>query len=144
MSTTPQPTTSHHDGDGLRLLDASECYARLAAHTARVGRIAFLEGGYPIVLPVNYILLDGDVVFRTGLGSKLDAAMQGGPISFQVDEVDPQWLEGWSVLIKGRAEELTGPALQRTQLRRLRPWGPGSKPRYLRVATEVITGRQLH
>ncbi len=131
------------DGDGLRVLDARDCLARLASHDAHVGRIAFMDDGHPVVLPVNYTLLDGEVVFRTGLGSKLEAAITGGPVSFQVDHIDPQWLAGWSVLIKGQAEVLSGPALQRSQLQRLRPWGPGSKPRYVRVTSELISGREI-
>lgn len=131
------------DGEGLRVLDAQECRLRLEGHPVHVGRVAFVSDGYPVVLPVNYQVIDGDVVFRTGIGSKLDAALRGAPLSFQVDAVDPAWEEGWSVLVKGRAEELTGEALQRVRRRALRPWGPGTKPRYLRVVAEHVSGRQI-
>jgi uncharacterized protein len=131
------------DGDGLTLLNEDECRTRMAVALPRVGRIAFVHDGYPIVLPVNYDLLDGEVVFRTGLGSKLEAALLGMPVSFQVDQLDPSWEEGWSVLVKGKAEELTGGERVRASRLALRPWGPGRKPRYLRIRAAEITGRQI-
>jgi uncharacterized protein len=131
------------DGDGLRVLDAEECRVRLENHPVHVGRIAFVSDGFPVVLPVNYQLMDGEVIFRTGIGSKLDQALRGAAISFEVDAVDPAWEEGWSVLVKGKAEELHGEELARARRRTLRPWGPGAKPRYLRIRTEQMTGRQI-
>lgn len=131
------------DGDGLRVLEPDECRLRLESHPVHVGRIAFVSEGYPVVLPVNYQLVDGQVVFRTGLGSKLDVALRGAPMAFEVDAVDPAWEEGWSVLIKGRAEELMGEELAQARQRTLRPWGPGSKTRYLRIRAEQMTGRQI-
>lgn len=74
-----------YDGDGIAALSAEECRARLAAHPVHIGRVAFVDDGYPVVLPVNHRLLDGAVVFRTGLGSRLDAALRGAAVSFQVD-----------------------------------------------------------
>jgi uncharacterized protein len=129
--------------DGLVALRLDECLARLRAHVPRVGRVAFVEDGHAVVLPVNYRMLDGAIVLRTGLGSKLEAALSGRPMSFQVDEVDPTWKEGWSIIVRGRAEELPGEELARAMLLGLEAWARGSRPRYLAVRPERITGRQI-
>jgi nitroimidazol reductase NimA-like FMN-containing flavoprotein (pyridoxamine 5'-phosphate oxidase superfamily) len=47
---------------GLKVLDRDECASLLA--TQRIGRVG-LATPTPMVLPVQYAVLDGDVVFRT-------------------------------------------------------------------------------
>jgi len=53
-----------------------------------IGRIAVASpGGPPLVVPINYAVDEGDVVFRTDPAPKLDLP-RGLPVSFQVDLVD--------------------------------------------------------
>ena len=52
-----------------------------------------------MVVPVNYAVLDGDIVIRTGSGTKLDAALTGAVVAFEIDSVDPIYHEGWSVMV---------------------------------------------
>ena len=74
------------DHSGLGVLSREECLRRI--RTARVGRVAFVENGEPVILPVNHGL-DGDaVVFRTAPGSKLTAAENDEPVAFEVDAFD--------------------------------------------------------
>ena len=47
----------------LRELEPSECLELL--RTRSVGRVAFCAEDGPVVLPVNYVVHEGDVVFRT-------------------------------------------------------------------------------
>jgi Pyridoxamine 5'-phosphate oxidase len=57
---------------GIRWIEEPECLRLLAAR--QVGRLGFVLGGGPEVLPINYVL-DGDaVVFATAEGSKLRGA----------------------------------------------------------------------
>ena len=44
-------------------LSEAECRDRLAQHTA--GRIGFMAGDGPLILPVTYQYRDGSVIFRT-------------------------------------------------------------------------------
>src|SRR5205823_6700484 len=87
----------------LQMLSPGEC-ERLLAQTT-VGRVGISIGALPVVLPVNYAMLDGDVVVRTSPGTKLDAALAGSVVAFEVDQVDPIYHEGSSVLPQGRASE---------------------------------------
>jgi Pyridoxamine 5'-phosphate oxidase len=52
----------------LEELSLTECLALLTSH--RVGRVAVVVDGQPVILPVNYRTDDGTVVFRTDAGTK--------------------------------------------------------------------------
>jgi uncharacterized protein len=90
------------------------------------------------VVPVNYVMIDDGVVFRTAPGSKL-AALQERPVSFQVDEVDETRRTGWSVLIQGigfvLAEAPRGIDVE--------PWAPGDKDVWVRIIPGAVTGRRI-
>lgn len=132
------------DAAGLEVLSEQVCLKLLGEHPLKVGRVAFVQHGYPVVLPVNYRVDRGAIVFRTGLGTKLDRAVSGSPLAFQVDEVDAQWQEGYSVLVQGRAEEVVAPAdLSRVRALGLQPWSPGEHSRYIRLQPERVTGRRI-
>lgn len=123
-------------------LSDDECQALLGG--SHLGRVALVEGGRPLILPVTYVLDDGAVVFRTDQGSKLDAAVRGAPVAFEVDGVNSERRTGWSVLIRGRAEHVTDPTdLDRLRRLPLVPWAPGAKPHYIRVRPEEVTGRRI-
>jgi len=109
-----------------------------------IGRVGISMGALPVVLPVNYAMLDGDVVIRTGEGSKLDAVLAGAVVAFEVDQVDPIYHEGWSVLLQGRAAVITDPGdVERARLLPLTPWAPGNRDRYIRIPAEVVSGRRI-
>ena len=147
-STLPPSASAADDGrmklsvQELQMLSPSECEQLLARTT--VGRVGISIGALPVVLPVNYAMLDGDVVVRTGAGTKLDAALAGAVVAFEVDHVDPIYHEGWSVLVQGRATEIADPAdIERARALPLRPWAPGTRDRFIRIPAEVISGRRI-
>jgi hypothetical protein len=122
-------------------LTKSECFDLLAAE--RLGRVAFLDDLGPIALPVNFVLDRHTVVFRTDEGAKLDAG-RGSRVAFEVDGTDAATGGGWSVLVRGEAVEVTGPAeLHRPRGLPLRPLAPGAKRRYVRILPALVTGRRF-
>ena len=127
----------------IEVLERRECLERLAAD--RVGRLAVVHGGEPMIFPVNYVL-DGDsVVFRTAPGTKLDAAGRAGAC-FEVDAFDRDRRCGWSVVVAGRLEEVTrydGPAFDRLSALGVDPWAGGEKHHVLRLVPRRITGRRV-
>jgi uncharacterized protein len=124
-------------------LDVDTCLQLLAQR--RVGRLAFVEeGGHPVVLPVNYLLDRGSVLIRTGEGSKLAAAVRKARVAFEVDEIDEDLQIGWSVVVKGIADELwQGAELDRARALPLTPWAPGDRQHYLIIMSSAVTGRRI-
>ena len=131
------------DHAGLQVLPHGECL-RLAA-TRPVGRVAFGEAGNVEVFPVNHCVLDGMVAFRTADGSKLGAAIQGSVVAYEVDDYDADRHTGWSVVLKGRVEAVTSPALlARLRGTGLQPWSDRvPRPTWVVLRPETVTGRRL-
>jgi nitroimidazol reductase NimA-like FMN-containing flavoprotein (pyridoxamine 5'-phosphate oxidase superfamily) len=123
-------------------LAAVECHKLLAER--HLGRLALTDPDEPVIFPVNYVLDEGAVVFRTDPGSKLDAIAGGARVAFEVDAVDEGSRTGWSVVVRGRAAEVSEPAdLDRLRGLPLYPWAPGAKARYVRIRPVSVTGRRI-
>ncbi len=127
---------------GLDVLTEDECRALLRSHT--LGRIAVRIGEAPAILPVNYAVLDDDVVFRTDPGSKLSAALMRIQVAFEVDEVDAAAGIGWSVVVTGYVEEIRDTAtLERVDALDLDRWVTEGRDFVVRIRTRTMTGRRL-
>lgn len=128
---------------GIRSLSRDECLERLATHPARIGRVA-TGGPSPDIFPVNYVLDGTAIVFRTSPGRKLSAVTRGERIAFEVDYIDAQWGSGWSVVVRGVAHHVQDEAeLQRLRSLPLRAWSPENKPDFVRINSQVISGREI-
>jgi uncharacterized protein len=128
--------------DGLELLDEAECLRLLGS--CPVGRVAFTMGGLPAVFPVNFALVEGDILFRTGEGSKLTAALHRAIVAFEVDAIDPTYHEGWSVLAVGRAEPVGDPVDEELLARTpVAPWAGGDRGHLVRIRPEFLSGRRI-
>lgn len=126
--------------DELAVLSREECQQRL--HEERLGRVAVDSDSLPAIFPVNYALLDEDVVFRTAPGSKLCAGILERVVAFEVDATMPAGTTGWSVLVVGHAAQIRyPPMLERAQRLGLRPWVPGPRDYFVKISTEHISGR---
>jgi hypothetical protein len=116
-----------------------ECLELLGSQS--IGRIAVITDGHVDIFPVNYGL-DGDgIVFRTNLGSKTRGAL-AGEVAFEVDVVEPDAQRGWSVVVRGTAEDIThfdGPQLAD----RIQESWAGPKRRLFRITPHTITGRRV-
>jgi len=127
----------------LRTLAREECLELL--QQVVVGRIGYVTDGIAVILPVNFTVLDGDIVFCTAGGSTLKWLSLRGRLSFQADESRWADREGWSVLIHGVAREVTDPS-ELEILRRvtLRSWLRSPAEHWVRIRIETISGRALH
>ena len=126
----------------LEILPPPECWGLLAE--CRVGRIAFVVDGEPEVLPVNFVVDGHTVVFRTDRGTKLDAVEREAVVAFEVDHADDTATGGWSVVLKGHAEEIRDPdELRRVRALPLRPWAYGEKAHWVRLVAREISGRRV-
>lgn len=129
---------------GLEILSPEECL-ELLTFRSFVGRVGFVvEGGQPMILPVNYIVDKGSVVFVTAPGTKLSYLAAGAPVAFEVDSHRPLYHTGWSVLVQGTAHEVTDPG-EMDVLRRgpLESWAAPSASHWIRVSIDHISGRRI-
>lgn len=128
--------------DGLEILTERECAQLLAQN--HVGRVAVTLAALPAVFPVNYAIGDdGAIVFMTGEGTKLRAALQHTVVAFEIDGFEPVAHGGWSVMVVGVASELEGGALERARQLPLRPWAGGDRRHYVGIAPELVSGRRI-
>jgi hypothetical protein len=123
-------------------LSTEECRTRLSTHG--VGRLAVSTPAGPTVVPVNYSVVDDAVIFRTAPGATPAAAV-GNQVAFEVDHVDEALSKGWSVLVRGRAQEVTDPAaVHRLEERAYSgPWAGGTRDLWVRIEPADITGRAI-
>ncbi len=130
---------------GLSVLDREACLELLA--TRDIGRVAFTIDGdaAPTVLPVNYALVHDTIVFRSTLAGSIMRYARGYA-AFQVDRLDEERRDGWSVLASGRCRWVRDPGeLERIPQGRLpRPWAEGPRDQVLKLTPARLTGRRLH
>ena len=130
------------DAEGLEVLVAEQCLELLAG--SRLGRIAVTIGAVPAIFPVHYRLVDGQIVFRTGEATNLHTASANTVVAFEVDDVDPSWAEGWSVLVVGVAREIRDDvaiALALDQAPSL--WDAGVGAHVISILPAFVSGRRF-
>lgn len=127
----------------LQHLSPPECWRLLSLHP--VGRLGILVDSAPEIYPVNHAVDGRSIVFRTDSGSKLRGLDRSPSVCYQADGLNLGDRTGWSVLVKGRAVELTDPAeVRRAASLPLRFWAPGHKDHWIRVVPREVTGRRIH
>ena len=128
----------------IEVIPTDECLRLLAGES--VGRLAVVRGGQPHVIPVNYALDEGTVLFRSAPGTKLEGALHA-PVAFEVDKFDGDTRSGWSVVVHGRADEVTAAdrpdVVARVSTRVIDPWTDFDKQHLVRIVPTQITGRRV-
>ena len=123
-------------------LSEAECKQLLAQHTA--GRVGFMVGDGPQILPVTYQYRTGSVIFRTSPYGPLAGLVRRTSVAFEIDGIDEQNKSGWSVLVLGFAEAMahnyllasaweTGPV----------PWADGVRNLFIEIKPRKISGRAV-
>ncbi len=141
--TDPDNTSAPTDRHGLEVLPLAQCLALLRSRP--LGRVAYLEAGQPTVVPVNHLVDGNGIVIRSLSGGKLDAAIVGQPVAFQLDDHDPARGTGWSVLIRGRAELVDDHDKIVRFASELDSWAidDPSTGTWIRIVGDEISGRRL-
>jgi uncharacterized protein len=131
------------DRHGLEVLATDVCWDLVAA--TAIGRVAFVDAGDPVVFPVAHGVHGRSVVFRTGSGSKLGAALMGSALAFEVDGWVRDDREGWSVLVRGIAEPVyDDEATSAFESLGIPAWLPStSDGTWVRIRADEISGRRL-
>jgi nitroimidazol reductase NimA-like FMN-containing flavoprotein (pyridoxamine 5'-phosphate oxidase superfamily) len=137
---THPPTPEH--------LDEAECLRLISP--GGVGRLAYVGRYGPTVLPVNYVMHEGAIVFRTANDSPTDEDLRTGiadaeyKVAFEIDEVHPEAREGWSVLVQGSIHHVDTPAERASMpTTGLEPWAGGQRELFLIIRPTRVTGRRV-
>ena len=121
-------------------LSQAECWDLLRRNT--FGRLGLSVANEPEIFPINYAAQGDTLVFRTAQGTKLAALTINEAVALEIDGYDDAG--GWSVVVKGRAHAAEwGEDFDDAQVAGLHPWVATLKPVFVRVAPELITGRQF-
>jgi nitroimidazol reductase NimA-like FMN-containing flavoprotein (pyridoxamine 5'-phosphate oxidase superfamily) len=112
------------DGRLPDVLTREQCLELLAS--GRLGRVALSESALPVVVPVRYELEAEGVI--VGPDADLDVRLGGAVVAFEVDEIDPDSNEGWSVQVTGVARQVRREDEARGRLV---------------ISTEVMSGRRI-
>jgi len=109
-----------------------------------IGRVGFVFDDEPFVLPVNCVVVDGKIGFRTAGDSMLHTLGDGERVAFEADHVDPVAESGWSVLVRGKLWEVNDEALRdRLVKTATAPWAPGPIDRWMIIVPSVVSGRSI-
>ncbi|MGE3449170.1 MAG: pyridoxamine 5'-phosphate oxidase family protein [Microbacteriaceae bacterium] len=129
------------DLEARESLPRGECLRLLG--DGGIGRVGLSVGSLPVILPVNYVLDGPRLVFRTGPGAKLDAAVRNAVVCVQVDHIEPRWQSGWSVLVTGQAHRVDEEDVSDEARHRLVPWALSAGNQYVAVPLDLLSGRRV-
>ncbi|MFI5820158.1 helix-turn-helix domain-containing protein [Streptomyces rishiriensis] len=137
----PGPGLAGHSPEFTEL-SRTECGDLLSTHG--VGRLAVPTAKGPVIVPVNYSVIDGTIVFRTAQGATPSLAV-GCPVAFEIDRIDEAFSQGWSVLVRGHARMVTDLGEARLLARRAHstPWAGGRRDVWVRIEPYAVTGRRI-
>ncbi len=132
----------------LETLEEAECLGLIAK--GGIGRLVFAGRWDLTVVPVNYKIYNGAILFRTAQNSATDEDLRTGiahaeyRVAFEVDDFDIQAREGWSVLIQGPAHHLDTEEERREAVEAgIEPWPGGVREHFIEIRPARITGRRI-
>jgi nitroimidazol reductase NimA-like FMN-containing flavoprotein (pyridoxamine 5'-phosphate oxidase superfamily) len=124
----------------LERLTAADCRQLLPGAT--VGRLVVPSANFPTLEPVSFAVVEGELVVAARPGSAGDAVAEGTLVAFEADALDHEARQGWSVVVKGRVEDLDADVAELVRPA-LTPWRAGPRDRLMVVRSEWITGQRV-
>lgn len=127
---------------GLEVLGPEECDRLLA--DSSIGRVAFVRAGSAELFPVNFAYSNKRIVFRSAVGSKLDAAAIRKSVAFEIDGWDTTSMSGWSVVVTGTLRVVPENEQERVEALGLVTWvTTDQEMQAVEIIPDTITGRRL-
>ena len=126
--------------EAVTMLGEDESWDLLSS--VALGRYVTSIEGRPEIFPVNFVVQNRTVLFRTAEGTKLFGTVVNTQALFEAD--DHNVAEGWSVILRGTAHVLaTSREIDEAERAGLYPWIATEKLRFVRVTPTAITGRRF-
>ena len=128
----------------LESLSHEECLELLRKGV--VGRIAFSIDDFPVILPVNYRLMETSgrvwIALRTRPGNVIERAPVN--VAFEIDGIDVTQHQGWSVLARGTLHQVDPDAADFRERFDPEPWIEAERDSWLIIDPFALTGRRIH
>jgi len=122
---------------GTEIVSEEDCLELLSSQS--IGRLALVVDDRIEIFPVNYAVEGGSILFRTNEGRKMRGS-SSCDVAFEVDSIEPEAHAGWSVVVHGEPEDVTGES--QTIPDTVQPWA-GRKEYLVRIRPRSISGRRV-
>jgi len=124
----------------LEVLGEEQSWHLLAS--ADLARLAVSIDGGVDIFPINYVVADRVIFFRTAPGSKLMDLTKHPIVALETDGTHNR--RRWSVVVKGSAVRLgSDEEIEASGVLSLHSLVPTEKWNYVRITASSITGRQF-
>ena len=122
-------------------ISPSRCQELLESQS--IGRIAWQAADGPQILPVTYAYHEGTIIFRTSPYGVLSELVRPTDVAMEIDELDQQNRQGWSVVVQGRAQGVAEPdqLVRMWTVGGVVPWASGIRNVFIQIVPHRITGR---
>jgi len=128
------------ESQAITILSEPECWNLLSS--VALGRLVTAVEGQAEIFPVNFVVRNRTVLFRTAHGTKLVSAAVNNQVVFEADGFDA--VEGWSVIVRGTARTLrTDEEIGKAGGAELLPWTATPKQHFVRIRADRVTGRRF-
>lgn len=129
-----------NDTHSMSILSATQCWELLAG--SALGRLVTSADGNPAIFPVNFVVQNRTILFRTALGTKLVSAAINNNVLFEADGYSLS--EGWSVIVSGVARSIRSDEdIAEAEQAGLIPWTGSEKQHFVRIQPRSVTGRRF-
>ena len=126
--------------DAVTVLGEGEAWRLLAG--VSLGRLVTYFGGQLEIFPVNFVVADRTVLFRTAEGTKLFTTVMSDQVLFEADDHTDEG--GWSVIVRGAAHILnTTEEIHAADRAGLIPWVATEKLRYVQITPTQLSARRF-
>ncbi|MFF4582678.1 helix-turn-helix domain-containing protein [Streptomyces sp. NPDC001389] len=124
------------------VLGEEECRRLLGVRG--IGRVAVFAADGPAVHPVNYLVVDDGIAFRTGADTVL-ARAASTEAAFEAEHIDEVAARGWSVLAVGVLEAASRPDVLESLAEAVHatPWAGGERTHWMKLTPHRLTGRRV-
>lgn len=124
----------------ISIMSETDCWNAMSQ--VALGRIVTSVGGQPEIFPINFVVQNRTILFRTADGTKLISTAINKNVLFEVD--DHNVAEGWSVIVKGAARSVRNDEdIAEAERAHLLPWTTTDKPHFIRIKPLSVTGRRF-
>ncbi len=139
---TPGVDPVARETGAMEILTDEQCWSLLGS--VEVGRLAVAAAGDIDIFPLNFVVDDRSLLFRTAEGTKLVEVVLAGRVAFEIDGYDAERGRAWSVVLKGEAHMLEKwDDIYSAQDTPLFPWNHSPKERFVRIIPYAVTGRRF-